>query len=180
MSRRHDLAGWGDKLYATHARAIADLLGVDEPPSVRIHVERTGPGAAWTSGSDVYLSARWFSAHPDDVGGCLHEFAHAIMRAPVYDSTTAWLIEGIADYVRDVLGHSASWTYAHFEPGMATAGYQTTAHFLGWLEAHTPGAVKALSGHLIAGTYEPTVFESIAGEPLSRCISRYEANQTGA
>lgn len=178
MSRR-ELARWADSLYATYAGRIGQLVGVDDPPPIRVRVERTGPGAAWTSGTDVFLSARWFAEHPDDVGGCLHEFAHAVMRAPIYDESTGWLIEGIADHVRDVLGHSASWTYAHFEPGMATAGYQTTAHFLGWLETRHPGTVRALSLRLSAGTYRPDAFEELTGTDLDEWVSRYEADHAG-
>ena len=177
--RRRDLIAWAMDLYATHGSAIADLLGADGPPPIRIHVAREGSGAAWTSGTDVYLSSRWFAEHPDDVGGCLHEFAHAIMRVPIYDDTTAWLIEGIADYVRDVLGHSASWTFAHHEPGKATAGYQTTAHFLLWLEATAPGAVSALSRRLADGTYAERAFAEITGRSLTECVAAYEEGQAG-
>jgi Peptidase of plants and bacteria len=176
--RRQRLQAWAEELYATYGRQIADLIGVDEAPPIRVTVASTGAGAAWTNGTEVTLSARWFAQHPDDVGGCLHEFTHAIMRAPVYDGTTQWLIEGIADWVRDELGHDMPWTYAHFEPGAAAAGYQTTAHFLRWLETRTPGAVKALSAHLIAGTYDPEVFQPIAGRTLEQCVSDYEAEVT--
>lgn len=179
IRRRRDLAAWGEQLYAAHAPSIASLLGVDRPPPIRIHVARGGAGAAWTSGTDVYLSSRWFAAHPDDVGGCLHEFTHAIMRAPTYDDSTAWLIEGIADYVRDVLGHSASWTFGHYEPGKATAGYQTTAHFLMWLESTAPGAVRSLSSRLANGSYTETTFLQVTGRSLAASVAKYETEQHG-
>jgi hypothetical protein len=177
--RRRDLAAWGQELYTTYGPTIAELLGVDRPPTIRIHVAREGAGAAWTSGTDVYLSSRWFAAHPDDAGGCLHEFAHAIMRAPTYDASTAWLIEGIADYVRDVLGHSASWTLPHYGPGEATAGYQTTAHFLMWLESTAPGAVRALARRLVDGTYTEDTFVEVTGRSLDACVVEYEVAQRG-
>jgi len=179
IRRRRDLAAWAQDLYATFGPSIAELLGIDEPPAIRTHVAREGAGAAWTSGVDVYLSSRWFAAHPDDVGGCLHEFAHAMMRAPIYDDSTAWLIEGIADYVRDVLGHSASWTFAHHEPGKATAGYQTTADFLIWLESTNPGAVRALSRRLAEGSYAESAFVDLTGRPLGACVDTYEAARAG-
>ncbi len=175
--RRRRLQAWAEDLYSDYGPRICDLVGVDHPPVIRIVVSVSGSGAAWTSGTDVTLSARWFAQHPDDAGGCLHEFTHAIMRAPIYDGTTRWLIEGIADWVRDELGHDMPWTFAHYGPGEATAGYQTTAHFLQWLEAHHPGAVRTLSKELMSGTYQPTVFESITGAMLSVCVSRYEQEQ---
>jgi hypothetical protein len=101
------------------------------------------------------------------------------MRAPVYDATTSWLIEGIADWVRDELGHDMPWTFAHFEPGKATSGYQTTAHFLRWLDLGHPGSVRELSKALIRGAYNEDVFTRLTGRSLSECTSRYEADQTG-
>jgi len=179
--KRRDLQTWAQELYATYAPVIADLLGAGElPPSIVVHVERRGPGAAWTNGTDVSLSAAWFAAHPDDVGGCLHEFTHAIMRAPTYDATTSWLIEGIADWVRDELGHDAPWTHAHHEPNKATSGYQSTAHFLQWLEANHPGSVRKLSQALIRGTYHDDLFEQLTGRSLAVCVSHYESDQAGA
>lgn len=180
MSRSTKLRTWAERLYEQHARDIARLIGAEDIPQVTIHVERQGPGAAWTAGTDVFLSSRWFSEHPEDIGGVLHEFTHAIMRAPTYDGTTSWLIEGLADYVRDELGHDAPWTQAHHEPGKATAGYQTTAHFLQHVEREHPGTVKRLAQALIADTYGPDVFRRCTGKPLDVCVSDYEAEATTA
>ena len=110
MTRSAKLRTWAEGLYEQHAADIAALIGAEEIPTITVHVEHHGPGAAWTNGTDVFLSKQWFTQHPDDVGGVLHEFTHAIMRAPTYDETTIWLIEGLADYVRDELGHDAPWT----------------------------------------------------------------------
>lgn len=171
------LIAWADQLYTLHAPAIARMIGVDQPQAIRIHVAGIGPGAAWTNGLDVTLSAAWFVEHPEDAGACLHEFTHSIMRAPVYDATTRWLIEGIADWVRDELGEEMPWTFAHYEPGMATAGYQTTAHFLQWLENTYPGTVQGLASALSRGTYGEPVWLQITGRSLDLCVSGYEADQ---
>lgn len=179
MTRR-SLRMWGERLYEQHARDIAELIGADTIPEITVHVERHGPGAAWTNGTDVSLSASWFSEHPNDIGGVLHEFTHAIMRAPTYDQTTIWLIEGLADWVRDELGHDAPWTKAHHEPGKAAAGYQTTAHFLQFLERKHPGTVKRLAQALMADTYTPDAFLQLTGTSLEVCVSHYEADATTA
>jgi hypothetical protein len=180
MTRSAKLRTWAERLYEQHAHDIATLIGTETIPPITIHVERHGAGAAWTSGTEVFLSARWFTEHPDDVGGVLHEFTHAIMRAPTYDQTTIWLIEGLADYVRDELGHDAPWTRAHHEPNKATAGYQTTAHFLQYLERQQPGTVKRVAQSLMHDTYSPDVFRQCTGKPLTVCVSEYEANATTA
>ncbi len=180
MSRSAKLRTWAERLYEQHAADIATLIGAEGFPNITVHVEHHGPGAAWTNGAEVFLSKQWFTQHPDDVGGVLHEFTHAIMRAPTYDDTTIWLIEGLADYVRDELGHDAPWTKAHHEPGKATAGYQTTAHFLQFLERTYPGTVKRLAQALMADTYSPDAFRQCTGEPLAACVSRYEQEAAGA
>lgn len=177
MTRADKLRVWAERLCERYAPQIAELIGADQIPSIRVRVERRGPGAAWTNGTDISLSHAWFAGHPDDSGGVLHELTHAIMRAPVYDATTTWLIEGLADYVRDELGFDAPWTFAHFEPGMATAGYQTTAHFLRWLENAHPGTVKELARELSRDLYSDTVWLQLTGKPLELCISEYEAAQ---
>jgi hypothetical protein len=175
MTRSARLRAWAENLYATYAPAVAELVGAREIPPIAVFVSRTGlHGAAWTEGNQIFLSATWFAQHPEDVGACLHEFTHAIMRAPGYDATTGWLIEGIADYVRDVLGFDASWTRAYYERGKALAGYQTTAHFLAWLEEQHPGTVRAIAAKLSIGTYTDEAFEELSGEPLPRIVTRYE------
>ncbi len=150
------------------------LLGHRTAPAIRIEVVDDGSWAAWTNGRTVTLNARWFAEHPDDVGGCLHEFAHAIMQAPASDGTF-WLIEGIADYVRDVLGFDAPWTIAHHQPGRATAGYQTTAHFLLWLERRAPGVVTEVARRLTVGGYDDSAFVELTGSPLGELVETYEA-----
>ena len=72
MTRSSALRTWAEGLYERYSGDIAALMGADEIPAVIIHVEHHGPGAAWTSGTDVFLSKQWFTQHPDDVGGVLH------------------------------------------------------------------------------------------------------------
>ena len=180
MTRSSALRTWAEGLYERYGADIAALIGAEEAPPITLHVERSGPGAAWTNGTAVFLSKQWFTQHPDDVGGVLHEFTHAVMRAPTYDETTIWLIEGLADYVRDELGYDAAWTQAHFEPGKATAGYQTTAHFLQHVERAHPGTIKRLAQALMDDTFSPDVFRKCTGKPLEVCVSEYEAEATTA
>ncbi len=172
------LRRWAEELYGRHGGAICELLGVATVPEVRIEVAAGGPWAAWTNGRTVTLNARWFREHPDDTGGCLHEFAHAIMRAAAREQD-GWLIEGIADYVRDVLGFDAPWTFAHHEPGAARAGYQTTAHFLLWLEGRAPGSVPEIARRLSEGRFEDSAFLEVAGAPLGVLVEVYEVEQAG-
>jgi len=176
---RRRLRAWAEELVASHGGAVAGLIGVAPPlPAVAIEVEPGGQVPGVTGGTTIVLGGRWFAEHPDDAGCVIHELTHAYMRAPGYDADTIWLIEGIADYVRDVMGYDAPWTRAHHVPGLATAGYQTTAHFLLWLEARRAGAVVELSRRLSAGSYAEGVFVEIAEHPLGDLVRLYERDQT--
>jgi hypothetical protein len=172
------MRAWAEALIAQHGEAVAAVLGMSPPlPDVEVDVVPTGGGAAWTNGLRITLNERWLRDHPDDAGCVLHELSHAYLRAPEYSARTVWLIEGIADLTRDVLGFDADWTFAHHEPGKATAGYQTTAHFLGWLEAERPGTVAALSRRLAEGTYDEGAFAAVCERPLEELTAAYEAAQ---
>ena len=174
---RERIRRYAEGLVEEHGAAVARLIGVDPPlPPVTIEVAPDGPPGV-TGGLTITLSERWFREHPDDAGCVLHELTHAYMRAPDYDTSTIWLIEGIADYVRDLLGFDTSWTFAHFEPGKATAGYQTTADLLAWLEERRPGAVSALSRRLADGSYREAVFAEVGGAPLQELVAAYEADR---
>jgi hypothetical protein len=177
VSRRERarLRQWALELISRHGADVARIVGLDPPlPEVEIDVVPEGGGAAWTNGLRITLNAWWFVQHPDDAGCVLHELAHAYMRAPTYDEQTGWLLEGIADHVRDVLGFDAPWTFAHFQPGAATAGYQTTADFLAWLESRSAGCVHALSKELMAGVYDAGAFERATGTDLAALVREYE------
>jgi Peptidase of plants and bacteria len=172
---RARLREWALELISRHGADVARIVGLDPPlPDVEIDVVPEAGGAAWTNGLRITLNAWWFAQHPDDAGCVLHELAHAYMRAPTYDEQTGWLLEGIADHVRDVLGFDAPWTFAHFQPGAATAGYQTTADLLTWLESRSPGCVHALSKELMAGVYDAGAFERATGTDLEELVREYE------
>ncbi len=173
---RARLRAWAEGLVAEHGEDVAAILGMAPPlPDVAIDVVPSGGGAAWTNGLTVVLNERWFAEHPDDAGCVLHELSHAYLRAPEYSERTIWLIEGIADHTRDVLGFDAAWTFAHHEPGKATAGYQTTADFLAWLQERHPGSVARLSRELAAGTYDEGAFTRCCGRALEALVAGYEA-----
>ena len=64
-----------------------------------------------------------------------------------------------------------------FEKGKALTGYQTTAHFLFWLEKRRAGSVTILSKHLIDSTYSKNSFYEIFGISLDQLCMEYEAEQ---
>ena len=183
MGRRYraKVEAWAEGLVAAHGADVAAVMGLPWPqPEVTVRVSASAGAPGSTSGRTITLGERWFHEHPDDAGCVLHELSHAYLRAPEYSARTAWLIEGLADHVRDVLGFEASWTFAHFEPGKATAGYQTTAHFLAWLEARWPGTVAGLCARLADWSYDEGAFEALCSAPLGSLVASYEADVGGS
>jgi hypothetical protein len=175
---RARIRGWAESLIAEHGAGVASLVGVEPPlPPVTVEVLAGDGPPGQTSGLRITLSERWFLEHPDDAGCVIHELAHAYMRAPRYDNTTSWLIEGLADFVRDALHMEMEWTKPHFEVGQATSGYQTTADFLIWLDHLQAGSSRELSLQLIAGTYGPTSFQTITRRSLDALVASYEADR---
>ncbi|MBI2626582.1 MAG: hypothetical protein HYW69_03255, partial [Candidatus Nealsonbacteria bacterium] len=83
------------------------------------------------------------------------------------------------DYVRDRLGFQTSWSKEHYEKGKALAGYQTSAHFLMYLEGFQPTIIKDLSKALIDGTYSKNIFKKIYGKSLAELIEQYERENGG-
>ena len=160
-------------LYRRYSHSIQTIIGSPDTPNIEVKVVNGIQVPASTSGTVVTLSNEYFSQHADD-GAIIHEFTHAIHRCPRYDGETSWIIEGIADYVRDVLGFQSGTSYPHFEKGKALSGYQTTAHFLFWLEKRNPNAVTYLSIRLIGNTYSRNSFQELFNVPLDQLVTEYE------
>jgi len=76
-----------------------------------------------------------------------------------------------------VLGFDARHTRAGYLPGGAMRGYQSTAHFLMYLEGRRHGTVREVSKRLSAGIYTVDVFRDLLGIPLYRLVEMYEAEQ---
>jgi hypothetical protein len=169
-----DLIQRARRLYKAHAPAIRRLLGAPSIPPVTIEVTydpNAHPGV--TIGHRVILSWAWFSQREDD-GAIIHEFAH-VMQGARYDSGTSWLVEGMADTVRDRLGFTAPHSYPHYEPRSIRRGYQTTAHFLLWLERHCKrGGLLALATEMRKPAYSHQAFARIFGKPLGVLAAGYE------
>ena len=173
LESEEDLRKRAEYIYKQHASKIADLLGVDNIPQITITIKKKVDYPAATSGTELILNHSYFRDRTDE-GAIVHEVAHILQRCPRYDDETYWLIEGIGDYVRNILGYKESWSTPHYESGMVQSGYQTTAHFLHWLEKLHGGGVKEISKHLIKDEYSEDSFSKIYGIPLGDLLEEYE------
>ncbi|MCL4436902.1 MAG: basic secretory family protein [Thaumarchaeota archaeon] len=181
--------------YARHVATLADEVipkikslhtGRDSDAEITFMLERGLSSPAATAGKTVYLNldhfdriAKVYGSREADDGAIVHETDHAIMYAPRYDSATAWLIEGIADYIRDKLGYERETkgairgSYPHFEEGKATSDYQVTAYFLMFLEKLSPTIVEDLASEMVENTYSAETFKKLLGKPLIDLVKTY-------
>lgn len=108
VGRRAILEG----LATVYLPRIAEALGVADDPvpiEVALTEEPSAPPGV-TLGRAVTLSAPYMQRMPEDAGMVLHEFTHVVQGYPG-GTTPSWLVEGIADYVRDyvILPEPARW-----------------------------------------------------------------------
>ncbi|MGN0834505.1 MAG: basic secretory protein-like protein [Candidatus Spyradosoma sp.] len=92
---------------------IAGTLGVElsaEPIYLGLTEDPSAPPGV-TIGRRITLSAPYLRAAPYDAGMFVHELVHVVQAYPG-NVTPWWLLEGIADYVRDycLLREPARWT----------------------------------------------------------------------
>lgn len=116
---------------------IAEALGVaDDPAPIEVSLtEAPSAPPGVTLGRAVTLSAPYMQRKPEDAGMVLHEFTHVVQGYPG-GTTPSWLVEGIADYVRDyvILPEPTRWV----DPAQADyrKGYTHAATLLQTLIMH--------------------------------------------
>jgi hypothetical protein len=139
------------------------------PRHIRIVFVKNLRVPAQCAGNRIDVSTSWLKKHPEDTALLTHEMTHAVQQYPGAKET-GWLVEGIADYAREIYGpkEQKDWSL----PKKLTAkqswkdSYRTAARFLVWLEKRTPGTIDKLHRNLQNGTYKPEDFQTIAGRPL--------------
>lgn len=169
------------KWFAKHVRDLCDqhyegvgkLVFYKKREDIDFTLIEEMENPAETLGFEIRLNMEYHSRVDDD-GSIIHEMTHALMACPKYDASNFWLVEGIADYVRDREGFSTTWSNPHFETGGALKGYMMTAHFLGWMENIRSGTVWELSRLLVLDTYIEMFFETWFRKELKELVAEYE------
>jgi hypothetical protein len=110
--------------------AIAKLVGrpLENTKGISFKINENDDGVAYCLGTEITMFKKYFDPRPWDIqGAAVHEATHAIQRAPVYDNTTIWMVEGLADFVRHKLG------YGIIRQGDPHKGYGEGAGFYNWM-----------------------------------------------
>jgi len=137
-------------------------------------------GVAATTDDKVTFSAKYMSAHPQDIDVVTHEVMH-IVQAYGDTSGPGWLTEGIADYARYKFGvnnEGAKWSLPAYKSTQSYENsYRITARFLAWMEIKIkPGVVKALDSQMRKGTFTDETWKLLTGKTLNDLWTAYIAN----
>ena len=131
-------------------------------------------GVAATAGNTIYFAKDWYLKHPEDYGSVIHELTHVVQHYPKYEPW--WLVEGIADYVRNF----------HYEPeqrrkeldfkgGSYKNGYVKAAGFLAWLKHEKdPTIIQRYNTAARQLTSKNVLAEKIKGRSLDQLWSEYQ------
>ena len=140
---------------------------------------------AYTSADTIHVNSDYLTRIPDDYRAMIiHELTH-VNQNYKYSPGDAWLVEGIADYVRhkyyekDIepkLHLNGNGTLQGFELDRDKGkfagegyreGYTVTSAFLFWLEVQKDkNIVSSLNKALRLGRYSDAIFQDECGAPL--------------
>ena len=126
-------------------------------------------GIAFTAGTFIGLNPAWMVAHPNDLDCMTHELVHAAQHYPTYNHS--WLVEGIADYGRDLYGvcnELQGWKLPTPDRCRRLLdGYGTCASFLKYLEKnYCADIVDKLHMALRNETFEKELFVTYTGKTV--------------
>lgn len=135
--------------------------------------------------NEITLFTKFFAepVRDKDIDVVVHEGFHLIQAYPESKNTPGWLVEGIADYVREVYGLSnaeSGWSL----PGILDdkgnkyqASYRTTARFLLWLDKNLKkGIVEILDDKCRTGTYTSEVWKKETNKTIDELWDDYVEN----
>lgn len=166
------MRAWGEKAIGVCERQypmICEALASDgfKPPTqIRLALRAGYDGVAAAGGGRITGSAKYFKAHPDDVGAMVHETVHCVQNYHGRD-LPGWLVEGIADYIR-------FWRYEPGKAGRLTperarydGSYRTTAAFLAFVsDKYDPQAVTKLNALLRENKYDAGAWKALTGKTV--------------
>jgi hypothetical protein len=118
-----------------------------------------------------------------DIDVIVHEGFHLIQAYPDSKNTPGWLVEGIADYVREIYGLSnaaSGWALPKKlddNGNKYKASYRTTARFLLWLDKNVKkGIVETLDKECRNTTYTDAVWKKETNKTIDELWNEYVKN----
>ncbi|WP_236537169.1 basic secretory family protein [Sphingobacterium composti Ten et al. 2007 non Yoo et al. 2007] len=137
-------------------------------------------GIAAAGGGVIRFSPAWFKKNPKDIDIVTHETMHLVQSYP-HNAGPGWITEGIADYVRHVMGidnAGANWSLPEYRANHKyTDAYRITARFFLWLEKNKKkGIMKTLDTQMRAKAYTDDFWVQMTGKNVDELWSEYASN----
>lgn len=135
--------------------------------------------------NEITIFTKFFT-RPDrekDLDVIVHEGFHLVQAYKYSENTPSWLVEGIADYVREIYGVSnetSGWSLPKTLDDKGRkyeASYRTTARFLLWIDRKIKkGIVDTLDIKCRKGTYTNAIWKNETGKTIDELWGDYIKN----
>lgn len=140
---------------------------------------------AYAINNEITLFTKFFT-QPNrikDIDVIVHEGFHLVQAYPESKSTPGWLVERIADYVREMYGlsnASSGWALPNNLDDNGKkhkASYRTTARFLLWLDKNVKkGIVDTLDEKCRTATYTTAIWKKKTNKTIDELWDDYIKN----
>jgi len=145
------------------------------------HGVGTATDPANTQDATVYLSIDYFRQNPSDIGVIVHEETHVVQGYGAKSYTAQapkWLMEGMADWVRNRLGYTDSSNYVCTNTETYLSGYNCAAVFLDYVSKYDSSIVQDAHNAIRQGSYsDSSFFKQKTGYDLTTLYGQCLANQ---
>lgn len=150
--------------------------------SVTFVIDPEYTGVAATAGGIVRYNPAWFAKNPRDIDVVTHEVMHIVQGYP-NGAGPGWITEGIADYVRYVMGvdnAGAKWKLPDFNDKHSYKdAYRITARFFYWLEQNYDKKLMVkLDKAMRAKKYTSDFWKEHTGSTIDELWTIYAQNPT--
>ncbi|TJZ50880.1 secretory protein [Sphingobacterium olei] len=148
--------------------------------SVTFVIDPDYDGVAAAAGGVIRYNPAWFVKNPRDIDVVTHEIMHIVQEYP-HRAGPGWITEGIADYVRHVMGvdnEGANWKLTEFnEKHSYKDAYRITARFFYWIEQnYDKKLVVKLDKAMRTKQYTPDFWKKNTGKTIDELWTSYAQN----
>ena len=162
---------------------ICEKYNKGEMKNVTIVADEREGAIGWCGGgSKIGVGVKWITERPWDTDLLTHELVHAAQAYPSYGDEKApgWVVEGIADYGRDVHGiynKEGNWALPKYnEKHNYDNSYRITGAFFLWVEKNVcPTFVKEINDAIKDGKYSSEIYEKLTGKTIEALWADYAA-----
>jgi hypothetical protein len=160
----------------------AKRFNKNAPRKVTFVVTTEYQGVAATWGTLIKFNPKWLEKNPEDIDCATHELMHVVQAYHGYNNPS-WLVEGIADYARNVFGinnKKANWELTPYKTGQTyTNAYRITARFLTWVEKrYNKNLVKKLNTAMRENLYTENLWIKLTGRSVDELWYLYTQDPT--